>query len=778
MIVGAGFAGYRAARTLSRMSRGKADITLLNPTDYFLYLPLLPQVAAGVLEPRRVTVSLSGTLPGVRLVLGEADGVDMDARTVHCTGPEGRAGTLAYDRLVLAVGSVNKLLPIPGVAEHAHGFRGLPEALYLRDHVTRQVELAAAAGDREECAARCTFVVVGAGYTGTEVAAQGKTYTDAQVRRRPLRQGLRPRWLLLDVAPRVLPELDERLSRTADRVLRERGVDVRMGTSVREATHEGVVLTDGEFVPTRTLVWCVGVRPDPLVESVGEPLERGRLVVDPFLQVPGRPEVFACGDAAAVPDLDRPGEFTPMTAQHAWRQGRTAAVNVAASLGVGTPRPYRHRDLGFVVDLGGARAAANPLGVPLSGLAAGAVTRGYHLAAMPGNRVRVAADWLLNAVLPRQAVQLGLVRSWSVPLESASPELARVPGGPPREAEGPGGSGEGPGGSGADADASAVGADESGDTGGVPITEIIDNTEKAQLAGAEPPPHPAPNVPHEQPAPGRPGDEPARGRTNAQPASAEPRAEPASRPGGEFAKTRPGPEPAKSGPSAEPAKNQLGGEPAKSRPRPGPAKAQPGPEPARNQPGGEPGKSQPGGEPAERPPGGEPAKSERAPEPAKLQPSGEPAEYPPGGEPAKSEAAPEPAKGQPGGEPAKAQPEPEPAKSQPGGEPAKNQPGGEPAKGQPGGEPAKQPPGGEPARGRTNTEPAPADLRAEPASRPGGEPGKNQPGGEPAKVQPAPEPAKGQPGGEPAKNQPGGEPARNQPGGEPEAPRPGPPPVR
>ncbi|MYS48111.1 FAD-dependent oxidoreductase, partial [Streptomyces sp. SID5998] len=408
LIVGAGFAGYRAARTLSRMSRGKADITLLNPTDYFLYLPLLPQVAAGVLEPRRVTVSLSGTLPGVRLVLGEADGIDMDARTVHCTGPEGRAGTLAYDRLVLAVGSVNKLLPIPGVAEHAHGFRGLPEALYLRDHVTRQVELAAAAGDREECAARCTFVVVGAGYTGTEVAAQGKTYTDAQVRRHPLRQGLRPRWLLLDVAPRVLPELDERLSRTADRVLRERGVDVRMGTSVREATHEGVVLTDGGFVPTRTLVWCVGVRPDPLVESVGEPLERGRLVVDPFLQVPGRPEVFACGDAAAVPDLDRPGEFTPMTAQHAWRQGRTAAVNVAASLGVGMARPYRHRDLGFVVDLGGARAAANPLGVPLSGLAAGAVTRGYHLAAMPGNRVRVAADWLLNAVLPRQAVQLGL----------------------------------------------------------------------------------------------------------------------------------------------------------------------------------------------------------------------------------------------------------------------------------------------------------------------------------------------------------------------------------
>ncbi|GAB1326513.1 NAD(P)/FAD-dependent oxidoreductase [Streptomyces sennicomposti] len=568
LIVGAGFAGYRAARTLSRMSRGKAELTLLNPTDYFLYLPLLPQVAAGVLEPRRVTVSLSGTLPRVRLVLGEADGIDMDARTVHYTGPEGRAGTLAYDRLVLAVGSVNKLLPIPGVAEHAHGFRGLPEALYLRDHVTRQVELAAAAGDRGECAARCTFVVVGAGYTGTEVAAQGKTYTDAQVRRNPLRQGLRPRWLLLDTAPRVLPELDERLSRTAGRVLRERGVDVRTGISVREATHEGVVLTDGEFVPTRTLVWCVGVRPDPLVESVGEPLERGRLVVDPFLQVPGRPEVFACGDAAAVPDLDRPGRFTPMTAQHAWRQGRTAAVNVAASLGAGTPRPYRHRDLGFVVDLGGARAAANPLGVPLSGLAAGAVTRGYHLAAMPGNRVRVAADWLLNAVLPRQAVQLGLVRSWSVPLESATPELARVPGGPLREteAECSSGSGERRGGPGEGADASSPGADESGGTGGVPITEIIDNTEKAQLAGAEPPPHPARNVPREQSTPGRPGAGPRRNRRGGGAGR--------NRSAARQAKAQPGPgaarggsrgQPARSGPGDEPAEGQAPGGPAGER---------------------------------------------------------------------------------------------------------------------------------------------------------------------------------------------------------------------
>ncbi|CAM5347831.1 NAD(P)/FAD-dependent oxidoreductase [Streptomyces violaceorubidus] len=494
-------------------------------------------------------MSLSGTLPHVRLVLGEADGIDLDGHTVHYTGPEGEEGTLPFDRLVLAAGSVNKLLPVPGVAEHAHGFRGLPEALYLRDHVTRQVELAAAADDRAECAARCTFVVVGAGYTGTEVAAHGAMYTDAQVRRHPMRTGMRPRWMLLDVAPRVMPEMDERLSRTAERVLRQRGVDVRMGTSVQEATHDGVLLTDGTSVDTRTLVWCVGVRPDPLVESLGLPMERGRLLVDPHLQVPGRPELFACGDVAAVPDLNQPGQYTPMTAQHAWRHGKVCAQNVAASLGIGQRRAYRHRDLGFVVDLGGVKAAANPLGLPMSGPAAGAVTRGYHLAAMPGNRVRVAADWLLDAVLPRQAVQLGLVRSWSVPLESASPEIARVPGGPDRT-----GRDTGPAGNHADGDE----------------------------------------------ARNQPGGEPAKGQPGGEPAKKHPEGEPAKRqPGGEPARNQSGGEPAKGQPGGEPARNQPGGEPAKG---------QPGGEPARNQPGGEPAEHRPGTEAAGNPPRGARAK--------------------------------------------------------------------------------------------------------------------------------------------------------------------------
>ncbi|WP_416905123.1 NAD(P)/FAD-dependent oxidoreductase [Micromonospora echinospora] len=423
VIVGAGFAGYHAAKTLARLARGRAEIVVLNSTDYFLYLPLLPEVAAGVVEPKRVSVPLNGTLDGVRVIVGEADRVDLHNRWVGFTQPEGDQGRLAYDRLVLAVGSVNKLLPIPGVTEYAHGFRGLPEALYLHDHVIRQIELAEQAVDPAEQQARATFVVVGAGYTGTEVAAHGQLFTDKLAATRP---GLtvRPRWMLLDVAPRVLPELDQRMSETAQRVLTRRGVDVRMGTSVAEATADGVKLTDGDYVPTCTLAWCVGVRPDPFVAELGLRTEKGRLVVDEYLGVPGFPEVYACGDAAAVPDLTKPGGICAMTAQHAQRQGKLVAHNIAASYGQGRRRPYRHHDLGWVVDLGGRDAAANPLKVSLSGLPAKAVTRGYHLLAMPGNRARVGADWMLDAALPRPAVQLGLVPANAVPLESSTPEVA------------------------------------------------------------------------------------------------------------------------------------------------------------------------------------------------------------------------------------------------------------------------------------------------------------------------------------------------------------------
>jgi len=422
VIVGAGFAGYNAARELSKLAGASIEITVINSTDYFLYLPLLPQVAAGLVEPRHICVSLLRRMPKVRFVLGTVTHIDVRQKVVTWSSPEGGSGQAGYDRLILTAGSVNKLLPIPGVADYAHGFRSVAEAIYLRDHIIRQLELAAGAADEAEREARCTFVVVGAGYTGTEVAAQGQLLTARLAKQMPGLAGAQIRWMLLDNASRLLPELDTRLSRAADRVLRRRGVEVRTGQSVAAAL-DGcwVQLSTGEKVATHSLIWCVGVRADPLVTGLDLDTNRGRLVVDEFMSVPGAPDIYACGDGAAVPDLTRPGEICGMTAQHAERQGRQVARNVAASLGAGKARRYKHHDLGFVVDLGGLAAAANPLNIPLSGPTAAVVTRAYHLIAMAGNRTRVLADWGLNVVVPTEVTSFGVIGPGSVPLDPDQP---------------------------------------------------------------------------------------------------------------------------------------------------------------------------------------------------------------------------------------------------------------------------------------------------------------------------------------------------------------------
>jgi NADH:ubiquinone reductase (H+-translocating) len=419
--VGAGFAGFNAARELSRLIGASAEITVINSTDYFLYLPLMPQLSGGVVESAHIRVSLAGRLRRARFVLGTVDHVDAKQKTVSWTGPEGTGGEMGYDRIILTAGSVNKLLPIPGIADYAHGFRTIAEATYLGDHIVRQLELASVSADPVERAARCTFVVVGAGYTGTEVTANGERLTTRLARKLPGLAGQKIRWMLLDTAPRVLAELDPRLSRTAERVLRRRGVEVLTGESVAEALDGSVQLTTGAKIPTRSLIWCVGVRADPLVEDLDLATDRGRLVVDEFMAVPGAPDIYACGDCAAVPDLTRPGQVCGMTAQHAQRQGKQVARNVAASLGTGTARAYRHSDLGFLVDLGGLAAAANPLHIPLSGLPANVVTRAYHLSAMSGNRLRVAADWTLNAITPSAPTSLAVISAESVPLDVNQP---------------------------------------------------------------------------------------------------------------------------------------------------------------------------------------------------------------------------------------------------------------------------------------------------------------------------------------------------------------------
>lgn len=303
VVVGSGFGGFFAARRLRRL---RVDVTVLAATDSFLYTPLLPDVAVGTVDPRSVLIPLASTLRGVTIVRGQADRVDLNSQTVHYTDARGQQAELGYRRLLLAPGSVTKLLPIPGLSDHAIGLKTATEALYLREKVLAQLEAATTITDAARRREALTFVVVGAGYAGVELTAQMARLAHNLV---PLYPGVTRddvRWLLVDVADEVMPELGGSLGRSALRLLRRRGVDVRLGISVERVRDHEVALTDGTRVRCGTLVWCAGVVGNPMIEALGLPTVKGRLVVDKVLRVPQHHDVYAIGDAAAVPDLTKP----------------------------------------------------------------------------------------------------------------------------------------------------------------------------------------------------------------------------------------------------------------------------------------------------------------------------------------------------------------------------------------------------------------------------------------------------------------------------------------
>ena len=413
VIVGSGFTGFECARRLwpgsyARTMHPSTSRSFRRSTTCCTRR-CLPDVAGGLVDARFVTIPLANTLRGVRTVRGRVDSVDFDQRTVTFTDPERRSRSLSWDRLVLTPGSVTRLFDIPGLAEYARGLKSTAEAVYLRDHVLEQLELANIDDDADRIRARRTIVVVGASYSGTELVAQLRALADAAAEQ----MGFDPsavNFVLLDLADQVMPEVGEKLGDGAMRVLRQRGIDVRLGTTLKEVHSEHVVLSDDSRIDTRTVAWVTGVTGAPLIENLGLPTERGRLKVQADLQVPGHPDVFAAGDAAAVPDLTQPGKITPPTAQHAIRQGKVLARNVAASMGFGKAKDYRHRNMGLVVDLGPHYAVANPLNIHLSGYAAKFVTRMYHLYAIPRfvNRWAVSLAYLTDVFFDRSVVSVGL----------------------------------------------------------------------------------------------------------------------------------------------------------------------------------------------------------------------------------------------------------------------------------------------------------------------------------------------------------------------------------
>jgi NADH dehydrogenase len=401
LILGGGFAGSYVARLLK-----KRGATIVSRENFMLYTPILPEAASGTLEPRHVVVPLRLMCRHAELLLGRATGLDPAARAVRVESEVGPA-EVRYERLVVALGAVARTLPIPGLAEHGLGFKSLPDAIYLRNHVLRQLELADAALSPEDAKRHLSFVFVGAGYAGVEALAELSDLLRDTVRFYPRLKGLRQRWVLVDAAPKILPEIPKRLGDYAAKELWKRGVDIRVSTTLESVEEHAVTLSDGTRLETETLVWTAGVKANPLLGELGLPLdERGRVVVDPELRVVGMANVWALGDCARVPNAATPGQFDPPTCQHALRQARRLAKNLT-----GMPRPYRYRMLGQVATLGRHKGIADVLGVRLRGFLGWFVCRTYHLYQLPllTRKLRVVTDWTVALFFRRDIAELGML---------------------------------------------------------------------------------------------------------------------------------------------------------------------------------------------------------------------------------------------------------------------------------------------------------------------------------------------------------------------------------
>jgi NADH dehydrogenase len=411
VIAGGGFGGLYAARTLERtLPQHGAHITLVNDVNFMLYTPLLPGAAAGTLEPRHVVVPLREELRHTDLRLGRVTGAEPDSKRLLVDTIEGHREAISYDHLIVALGSVSRTFPVPGLVEHAIGFKTLSEAIALRNQVLSCLERAETLEDPDARAAYLTFVFVGGGYAGVEGLAELQDFAADVIDLYPRCRVQGMRWVLVEAADRIMREISADLADFTVRELRGRGIEFLTSTTIERVTDRDVTCSTGEVIPTHTVCWTAGVKPHPVVARLGLPLDDGgRIEVDRYMQVAGRDDVWAIGDAAAVPDPANRGRPSPPTAQHGLRQGRRVAHNVAAALGRGRRRPFRYRTLGVFVDLGRHQAVASTLGVKWRGFPAWFLARTYHMLAMPGTkrRLRLVVDWTVDLLFSRDASELG-----------------------------------------------------------------------------------------------------------------------------------------------------------------------------------------------------------------------------------------------------------------------------------------------------------------------------------------------------------------------------------
>jgi NADH dehydrogenase len=398
LVLGGGFSGSYVGRLLRR--RGA---TIVSHENFMLFTPLLPEAASGTLEPRHVVVPLREMCPHAELVLGDITHHDRERKAVII---ESLAGELeiGYENLVVALGATTRALPIPGLAEHGMGFKDLADAIALRNRVILQLERASIHPDDP---AELGFVFVGAGYAGVEALAELHDMAHAALRSYPELRDRPQRWVLVDAAPKILPEIPRDLGRYAARRLEKRGIEIHVGTTLESFDGREALVADGTRIPARTLVWTAGVRASPLLSRLGLPLDdRGRVVVDATLRVGGADDIWALGDCAAVPNSRTPGAVDPPTSQHALRQARRLAKNLG-----GDPKPYGYRMLGQVATLGRFKGIAEIPGLHLWGFPGWFVTRTYHLYQLPllSRKLRVVVDWTVALFFRRDIVELSML---------------------------------------------------------------------------------------------------------------------------------------------------------------------------------------------------------------------------------------------------------------------------------------------------------------------------------------------------------------------------------
>ncbi len=427
LIVGGGYVGmYTAIRLLRRLRDGEADVTVVDPRSYMTYQPFLPEAAAGSIQPRHVVVPLRRVLRGAEVISGAVTSVDHGRKVATVQPLEGRPFELAYDHLVVAVGSVARTLPIPGLAEWGTGFKNVEEAIQLRNRVIECLDIAESTRDADIRRRNLTFVVVGGGYAGIE--ALGELEDMARYATRYYRT-IGPtdmRWVLVEASGRILPEVGEDMGRYALEQLRERGIDCRLDTRLESCVGGRVVLSDGEAFDCETLVWTAGVKPNPLVTRTGFPLdERGRLKGTARLQVEGLTDAWVAGDCGAVPDLAvGGGATTSPSAQHAVRQAKQLGDNLVAVLRGREPAEYRHKHAGSVASLGLYKGVAQVYGVKLKGFPAWFMHRTYHMSRVPtlARKTQVVLDWTQAFFFKREIVSLwGMHEPFKEFAEAANP---------------------------------------------------------------------------------------------------------------------------------------------------------------------------------------------------------------------------------------------------------------------------------------------------------------------------------------------------------------------